>query len=254
MTDTPQEHVEETQPSSAAAKGMRRTASQYLYWLPAIAIACAAVVAVVGIRSHRNEVLAAVEAMDGERAYYDVKRSNVAVNGPRGTGEWRARYAQALLRVLDENDFSDACAYNGFLKEGPSANTRPCIAVGDVRAVRAPDGSVDYFREEARLRRVAALDVMQQDVHASDYVDIDGLSSALDERARRIVREVEDGKRAKEKAEFESYLENSRRLIAESRRIVAETERVLGRGSRAKEHAPDPETGDGLWQADPDRR
>jgi hypothetical protein len=141
-------------------------------------------------------------AHDKQSAYYDVILNRVAVNGERGTPEWREYYRQALERVLSTHDFSDFCTYNGFLKDSTKAGVLPCIAAGDVRAVRSTDGGISYFKENSIIHKVAALDVMEQDIHADDYLDIDVFTKALDARATKLAS-----------AEFDAKLDDIRRSI-----------------------------------------
>jgi hypothetical protein len=150
-----------------------------------VAIFVAIVCIFVFLTGQRKAMVAAIEASNLETAYLEVMRSRVDVNGPHGTEEWRGYYAKGLARALDRYDFNQACAHNGFLRLTQSSSTFGCIAVADIRAVRAADGTISYFRERPYANEMVALDVMQQDVHAPDYLDIDAFVLAVRDRASK---------------------------------------------------------------------
>lgn len=138
-----------------------------------------------------------------DRAYSDVRYQKVAVNGDRGTPLWRKAYADALQRYASSFDFEDECSSNGFLKELPTNSSMPCIAAGDIRVVGLPGSTLSYFKEDDFRGTSIRLDVLQQDVHAENYVDIDALTKALEDR----VNQRHEAQLAELKAATESALE-----------------------------------------------
>lgn len=145
------------------------------------------------VDSHIDEVM---KADNIESAYTDVAFQTVAVNGYRGTEEWRGFYKIGLERYLGQHDFSDLCTPNGFLKESYVAGALPCIAIGDKRAVKAYDGTISFFKEETKRRMTHPIDVMRQDIHANDYLDIDAFSKAVRDRATKQVADAEAAAKA----------------------------------------------------------
>lgn len=170
---------------------------------------------------HQTEMLAAIEANDMESAYFDVSRSHVSVNGYRGTEQWRGYYAKGLVRVLENHDFDQACAHNGFLRDKPSENTFDCIAADDVRAVRSADGTLSYFRERSFTEEVIRLNVMQQDVHALDYLDIDSFVSAVKDRAS-MAKAVSRASALSSDALFKDALKTVEPIVIEPLRLDAD--------------------------------
>ena len=106
-------------------------------------------------------------------AFSDVMRSEVAVNGERGTPGWRKIYGAALDRALRQFDFDKDCAVNGFVRTGATAETLSCLTTQYATVTMDHSGKLSYFRAKDASGRVVALDVLQQDVHADDYLDID---------------------------------------------------------------------------------
>jgi hypothetical protein len=132
----------------------------------------------------------AMKASHMESAYTDVVLQKVAVNGYRGTPEWRGFYKLGLERFLGQHDFSDLCMPNGFLKDSYVAGALPCIAIGDKRAVRAYNDTVSYFKEDSWRRMTHPLDIMEQDIHSDGYLDIDAFSKAVEDRASKQVADA----------------------------------------------------------------
>jgi hypothetical protein len=190
----------------------------------------------------KQRFAAAQAARDKQAAYYDVILNRVAVNGERGTPEWREYYRQALERVLSTHDFSDFCTYNGFLKDSAKVGVLPCIAVGEVRAVRSSDGTISYFRENDSLHTVANLNVLEQDVHADDYLDIDVFEKALDNRAIDI---ASDERTRKNTAALDAKVREDQRAFAEALKLVTPIQIrppvVIGRSDAFEDDRPAPE-------------
>lgn len=153
------------------------------------------VAAIIFVQKTASDFKEARAISNRESAYTDVYTQHVAVNGLRGTVEWRRDYKLGLERYLGENDVSDSCAYNGFLKDSNTPGVLPCVAVGDIRAVRSSDGSISYFKEDTWRRKVTTLDVMEQDVHDERYLDIDFFSKAIEDRAWKLKADGDDVKR-----------------------------------------------------------
>jgi hypothetical protein len=159
---------------------------RYRFEMTAVAIiAAGAVIVGAFMNGFERDIEDAVKASNIESAYTDVALQTVAVNGYRGTEEWRGFYKLGLERYFGQHDFSDLCTPNGFLKDSYVAGALPCIAVDDKRAVRAYDGSISLFKEDTWRRMTHPLDVMEQDVHADGYVDIDAVSKAVEDRASK---------------------------------------------------------------------
>lgn len=156
----------------------------------------------------------AMKANNIESAYTDVVRQNVAVNGYRGDPEWRGYYKLGLERFLGQHDFSDLCTPNGFLKDSYVAGAQPCIAIGDKRALRSWDNTVSYFKEDSWRRMAHPLDVMQQDVHADDYLDIDAFSKAVEDRATKQVADAAAAAKAAAEEEARKTKESEERIRA----------------------------------------
>jgi hypothetical protein len=178
------------------------------------------VAAIMFVQKTASDVKEAMALSNRESAYTDVYTQHVAVNGPRGTVEWRGDYKLGLERYLGENDFSDSCAYNGFLKDSNTPGLLPCVAVGDLRAVRSSDGSIAYFKEDAWRRKVTTLDVMEQDVHDERYLDIDSFSKAVEDRASKLKGDEDNAKREKEQVEFKTQMQDYQRIIDETEQTL----------------------------------
>jgi hypothetical protein len=164
------------------------------------------------VEGHVDETM---KAANMESAYTAVTLQQVAVNGHRGTEEWRGFYKLGLERFLGQHDFSDLCTPNGFLKDSYVAGALPCIAVGDKRAVRAWNDSVSFFKEDSWRRMAHPLDVMEQDVHADDYLDIDTFSKAVEDRASKQVADAT----AAAKAADDAVAQNTR-IFKEALQLV----------------------------------
>jgi hypothetical protein len=203
-----------TKPASEAATKLPWT-TRHRRELTGIAIGMALVAAMgvfmASVESHIDEVMTADNI---ESAYTDVAFQTVAVNGYRGTEEWRGFYKIGLERYLGQHDFSDLCTPNGFLKDSYVAGALPCIAIGDKRAVKAYDGTISFFKEDTRRRMTHPIDVMRQDVHADDYLDIDAFSTAVRDRATKQVADAEAAAKAAAEEAAKKAKESDERVRA----------------------------------------
>lgn len=207
MTDQPNTDTNEpvaameqtTKPASESAAKLPWT-TRHSKELTGISIGMS-IVAAMGVfmttvTTFKSQINEAMKADNIESAYTDVAFQTVAVNGYRGTEEWRGFYKIGLERYLGQHDFSDLCTPNGFLKDSYVAGALPCIAIGDKRAVKAFDETISFFKEDAKRRITHPINVMRQDVHADDYLDIDAFSKAVRDRATKQVADAEAAAKA----------------------------------------------------------
>lgn len=210
-----EDHETQPKPVEAPSKPTRRNRDYVPLGVGAFIVG-AFLVFGYSLHSTQIEITDMIKASDKETAYYEVARQNVAVNGSHGTEEWRGYYKLGLERYLGQHEFSEFCMPNGFLKDSFTIGSLPCIAVGDLRAVQAYSGEISYFREDSWRRMTHQINVLQQDVHASDYLDIDAFSKAVEDRATKQVREKEDAERQKAAEQARKEIEETTRSIKEA--------------------------------------
>lgn len=210
----------EKQPSRSAPKGPPKLSWFTLHRteISGIAVGVAFIVAIatmgVFLSSVGSQMDEAIKADNIKSAYTDVVLQKVAVNGYRGTMEWRGFYKLGLERYLGQHDFSDLCTPNGFLKDSHVAGALPCIAIGDKRAVKAYDDTISFFKEDSWRRMAHPVDVMQQDIHADDYLDIDAFSKAVEDRASKQVTDTSAAAKTTTGEALKNAMESDERVRA----------------------------------------